>query len=160
MSVPILPWALPGWMSPLELILPGLGCPLELLLRPSIYHPSHLLESIRPKKILSEPNIFQEAKNQTCLINYSTPPLVPSIARLLSAVRYCSVAATSSIRYCSRLWNWVVKSFVPDRYRTAIGYARSRSKFVGGERIRQLWFEIYLGFFCRITVLFLLLFPS
>ncbi|KAI5327613.1 hypothetical protein L3X38_027009 [Prunus dulcis] len=65
---------------------------------PSIYHPSHPLESIRPKKSFPNPISSKGPRIKRGLISYSTLPHVPSIARLLSAVRYCSVAATSSIR--------------------------------------------------------------
>ncbi|KAI5311673.1 hypothetical protein L3X38_040846 [Prunus dulcis] len=87
-------------MSPLELImgdrglLPGLGCPLELLLRLSIYHPSQLLESIRPQKSSPNPVSSKRQRIKRGLISYSTLP----IAHLLSAVTYCCVAATSSVR--------------------------------------------------------------
>ncbi|PQM40398.1 hypothetical protein Pyn_34191 [Prunus yedoensis var. nudiflora] len=37
------------------------------------------------------------------LISYSTLPHVPSIARVLSAVRYCSVAATSSYQFATSI---------------------------------------------------------
>ncbi|CAL8155906.1 unnamed protein product [Prunus armeniaca] len=72
---------------------------------PSNYHPSHLLESIRPKKSSPNPISSKGPRIKRGLISYSTLPHVPSIARLLSVVRYCSVAATSSIRCCSLLWN-------------------------------------------------------
>ncbi|PQM39382.1 hypothetical protein Pyn_14348 [Prunus yedoensis var. nudiflora] len=71
-----------------------------------------LLESIRPKK--STPNpissfpLFQrdqESNVGSSAIAFSLVPHVPSTARLPSDVRYCSVAATSSIRYCSSLWS-------------------------------------------------------
>ncbi|KAH0992138.1 hypothetical protein GBA52_003621 [Prunus armeniaca] len=83
-----------GWMSPLELILGDQGpfclgwavrlnCSSNPFVQKglSIYH----IESLRPKGFIS----------------YSTLPHVRSIARLLSAVRYYSVAGTPSIRYCS-----------------------------------------------------------
>ncbi|KAI5327632.1 hypothetical protein L3X38_027028 [Prunus dulcis] len=62
--MPILPWALPGWMSPLELIfgdqglLRGLGCPLNC---PYLYPLSYIppLGVYSSKNILSEPIIFK-----------------------------------------------------------------------------------------------------
>ncbi|PQQ17010.1 hypothetical protein Pyn_31106 [Prunus yedoensis var. nudiflora] len=65
-------------------------------------------KTISPKPISSFP-LCACAKRprikRGLLISYSTLPHVPSIARLLLAVRYYFVAAPSSIRYWSLLWN-------------------------------------------------------
>ncbi|BBH02887.1 hypothetical protein Prudu_013595 [Prunus dulcis] len=53
---------------------------------PSIYHPSHPLESIRPKKSFPNPISSKGPRIKRGLISYSTLPHVPSIARLLSAI--------------------------------------------------------------------------